>query len=144
MTDLEKAKSLLKNNITCVLVKDDNVLSSTKTGIAPVMELIENNVNLEGYSVADKIVGKAVAMLFCKEKIKDVYGEVLSESAKVYLEKHGINFSYNILAKAIINRQKAGICPMEETVKDIENCDEAFIALKNKLASLKNIQERKI
>lgn len=70
MTDLEKAKSLLKNNITCVLVKDDNVLSSTKTGIAPVMELIENNVNLEGYSVADKIVGKAVAMLFCKAKNK--------------------------------------------------------------------------
>ena len=33
---------------------------------------------------------------------------------------------------------------MEETVKDIENYDEAFIALKNKLASLKNIQERKI
>lgn len=144
MTDLEKAKSLLKNNITCVLVKDDHVLSSTKTGIAPVMELIENNINLEGYSVADKIVGKAVAMLFCKAKIKDVYGEVLSESAKAYLEKHGINFSYNTLAHAIINRQKTGVCPMEETVKDIENYDEAFIALKNKLASLKNIQERKI
>lgn len=133
MTDLEKAKSLLVGDITCVLVKGEEIITSNKTGIRPMMEFIKENLNLKGFSVADKIVGKAVAMLFRKAEIKEVYAEVLSVSALQFLEEAKIKVTYKTLTDKIINRTKTGMCPMEETVLNIENFEEGYLALKNKI-----------
>lgn len=133
MTDLEKAKSLLVGDITCVLVKGEEIITSNKTGIRPMMEFIKENLNLKGFSVADKIVGKAAAMLFRKAEIKEVYAEVLSVSALQFLEEAKIKVTYKTLTDKIINRTKTGMCPMEETVLNIENFEEGFLALKNKI-----------
>lgn len=137
MTDLEKAKSLLKGDVTCVFVKGDEVITSTKSGIAPVMELIEQGKNLNGFSVADKIVGKAASMLFKKVGIISVFAKVLSVSAEEYLKDQGINFSRVLPTNYILNQKENGMCPMEETVKDISDYEEAYVALKEKIRSLK-------
>lgn len=138
MTDLEKAKSLLTRDLTCVLVKGEEVITSDKSGIAPIMELIESGKDLNGFSVADRIVGKAAAMLFKKVGISEVFAVVISEPAKEYLKKNGLNFEFSISTNYIMNRTETGMCPMEETVKTIENFEDAYIALKEKLKELKN------
>lgn len=132
MSDLEKAKSLLIDNNTCVLVKDNSVFVSQKRGIAPILDYMDEGIELRGYSVADRIVGKAAAMLFAKSGIVEVYAQVLSEKGKAFLEAHNISVTWQKLVSMIINRHNTGMCPMEATVADIEDLEEAHLALKEK------------
>lgn len=136
MKDITKAKTILESGYTCVLVKGEMSFTSKRNGIVPMVKFLNDEIDLEGFSVADKIVGKAVAMLFVLAKVKEVYAEVLSKTAISVLEANGISYSYKILTDNIINRQGTGLCPMEETVKDIFDCKQAYEKIKVKLASL--------
>ncbi len=136
MTDLERAKSILNEGHTCVLVKNDEVIIYDKTGIAPMMDVLANKINVNDFSVADKIVGKAVAMLMALAKVKNVYAEVISYGAIKVLEENGISYSYKVLTDKIINRSGTDICPMEKTVANIEDLYKAYEALKLKFESL--------
>ncbi len=138
MNNLKKAKELLKDSqYTCVLCKDDTIYTSTLKGISPMVEFLRNGINLKGFSAADKIVGKAAAMLFSLAEVKEVYAEVLSKSAAEYLSDRNIAFSYDTLTDKIINRKGDGICPMEKTVADLTDEMSAFEAIKNKLNELR-------
>jgi len=134
--DIEKAKELLTTGYTCVLVKGTSIKTSKANGIAPMLCFIDNNEDLEGYSAADKIVGKAAAMLFTKAKVAEVYAEVLSKSGEAYLKQAGIKYSYKTLTDTIINRMGTDICPMEKTVKDIDDIEEAYRALQETYTNL--------
>ena len=142
MKDIVKAKEILKQGHTCVLVKGDKHLISDDSGISPVMNWIKQNKNLEGFSVADKIVGKAVALLFVKVGVKEVFAEVLSKSAKSVLGGHKIPYSCELETEKIINRAGTGICPMEQCVEKIDDCEEAYVALQNKLIELRNKNQK--
>jgi len=137
MNDLQKAKGLLTEN-TCVLCKEDRLYTSQKTGIAPMLDWLAEGADLSGYSVADKIVGKAAALLFILAAVKDVYGEVMSEGGLAVLQSHGIPCSYGTLAPYIINRKGDGICPMEQTVQDIDDPESAYEALWETRKKLQN------
>lgn len=138
MNNLKKAKELLKDSqYTCVLCKYDTIYTSTLKGISPMVEFLRNGINLKGFSAADKIVGKAAAMLFSLAEVKEVYAEVLSKSAAEYLSDRNIAFSYDTLTDKIINRKGDGICPMEKTVADLTDEKSAFEAIKNKLNELR-------
>ena len=76
MDSLERAKILLNGDVTLALVNGADELTSTRSGIAPMMEYLDKNINLENFSAADRVVGKAVAMLFVKAKVKEVYAEI--------------------------------------------------------------------
>ena len=138
MIDSECAQKMLTENYTCVLVKGDNIYTSKKAGIAPMIEFIERGVDLKGFSVADKIVGKAVSMLFVLAGIKDVYAQTMSRSAKEFLDRHNVPNKCEKLVDRIINRKGDDICPMEKTVLDIASPELAFTALKEKLNSMRN------
>ncbi len=137
MTDLQIAKNNLIGHTIC-LCKDGNCIFSDKRGISPMMEFIADGANLSEYSVADVIVGKAVAMLFVKSGIKSVFAKTLSESAKIVFELFNIPYEYEVLTEKIINRQGNDICPMEKTVANTDNVEEAYILLKEKLELMKN------
>ncbi len=138
MSDLENAKNQLKNEgYTCVLCKGTQLYTSRETGISPMLDFLEKNTVLSGFSAADKIVGKAAAMLFALAGVAELYAEVLSRSAVSVLESYGIRYSYGILTERIINRRGDGICPMEETVAEITDPQEAFYALQQKRRQLK-------
>ena len=135
MRDLDRAKALLETH-TCVMCKGETVYASHKTGISPLLDLLTEQTDLTGFSAADKIVGKAAALLMVLAKVKDVYGEVMSEAGLAVLQRHGIPCAYGTLVRHIINRRGDGICPMEETVLSIEDSAEAFDALLKKRAAL--------
>lgn len=142
MTDISIAMNNLEGHTIC-LCKDGLTICDTSKGISPMIKFIEKGLDLRGYSVADIIVGKAVAMLFVKVGIKEVYGKVMSVSGKDYLEKHGITCSYSVLTDRIINRAGTDICPMERTVENIDGFEEGYLALKTKLDEMKNSKQEK-
>lgn len=139
MSDIEKAKEKLAKDTTCVLVKEDKIILSKDKGIAPILKFINAGENLENFSLADRIVGKAVAMLVVYSKIREVYAEVLSEKGEEVLKKHNIKYSYKTLTENIINRKGDDICPMEKTVSKIYDATLACHALKKKVEELKNL-----
>ena len=136
MTDLQTAKNNLDGHTIC-LCKDGKCIFSEKRGIAPMMDFIAEAKDLSGYSVADLVVGKAVALLFIKCKINGVFAKTLSESAKRVLELYGVDYEYETLTEKIINRDGTDICPMEKAVSGTDDIEEAYSILQNKLNQLR-------
>ena len=137
--NLEKAIKILEEekDLTLVLVLNKDIYKSSEKGIKSLLQLLNSGKNYLNYSAADKIIGKAAAMLYKLLNINDIYGEVMSISAINFLEQNNINFKYKIKTNEIINRKGTGICPMEQTVLNIENTTEAKKLLENKLKELK-------
>ena len=125
-------ESLLKNDYSIVA---SNGYCSFDTGIMPIMKALKDDLSFfEGTSVADKIIGKASAMLLCLSGVKEVYTPVLSKAGQEIFEKYHVAYDCDELVDYIINRKGDGMCPMEMTVKDIDDLYEAYEALKKKLA----------
>lgn len=135
MKDLEIAKNNLTGHTIC-LCKDGECIQSDKRGITPMMDFIAEGVDLSGFSVADLIVGKAVAMLFVKAGIKQVFAKTLSKSGKNILDQYSIPCEYETLTENIINRLGTDICPMEKAVLHTSDIEEAYMSLTAKLQSM--------
>lgn len=136
-TNLSKAKMLLdETDNTCVLCGEEIILTDKRRGVRPLLDLIEDKVDVLGFSVADKVVGKAAAYLYCLLKIKCLYARVISEPALAVLTQAGIYTEYGKLVPAIQNRTKDGFCPMESAVLDIHSAEEALPAIRNALSQL--------
>ena len=136
MKDVLKAKELLIDDKTLVFVKGNDIVDSTLSGIKPLINFLNEGKDLSGYSLADKIVGKAQAMLAVKAGIAEIYTKVLSKAGKDILDKYHIPYTYDVLTEQIINRKGTDICPMEKVVKDIDDIEKAYNALKEKVLAM--------
>lgn len=122
---------------TCVTMRKGKIeTQGSPRGIAYIIDLYEKDM-LAGAFVADKIVGKAAAMVFTVGGVAQCYAENISEGALKWLTDHNIPTEYTNISEHIINRTGDGICPMELTVQDIDNEKEAIEALKKKIEELK-------
>ena len=135
MNDLERAKEGLNGHTLC-LVRGEEVLVRDERGIAPMMALLAEGKSLIGFSAADRVVGKAAAMLFVKAKIKELFAETISRSAAEFLRNSGLPFSYRTMTEYIVNREGTGMCPMEQTVLSEEDAERGYHLLRDKLAAL--------
>ncbi len=137
-SDLEQAKTLLKeNNYTCVLCKDGQTYTSTERGVKPLLKWVESGQDFKGFSVADRIVGKAAALLYVLLGVHTVFAEVMSEDGTYTLARHGITPLCDTSVKEIRNRTNTGMCPMEEVVKGIAKPLDGFSAIRNKITAMK-------
>ena len=135
--DGEKARNILQSqNYTCVLCKEKALYATTLRGVKPLVQWLESGTDLQGFSAADKVVGKATAFLYCLLGVKEVYAQVMSEAAFDVLTENGILARYDQLAGHIINRKGDGICPFEAAVLDITEPHAAIIAIRAKLKEL--------
>lgn len=135
--DLVSAAEMLKQGeYTCVLCNGDTVRTTTRRGVAYLLELLDENVDLCGFSAADKVVGKGAAFLYVLLHAKAVYAPVMSQSAKSVLEEHSIQVFYDVCPDRILNRAKTGYCPVETAVEDIASPEEGLIAIRKKLQEL--------
>ena len=135
MNNLDKAKEMLKDH-SLALVKNEKVYLSDLKGVKPLLDFLKNNVDLEGFSLADKVIGKGVAFLILKAKIKNVYTKIISKPALDLLIKNGIEVYYDLLVENIINRTKTDLCPIEKVVLDVNDVDIAYQKIINKLIEL--------
>lgn len=136
--DTQKAKQLLTGSAyTCVLCRDDRVLTSCLRGVAPLMGFWKQAEVLTGFCAADKVVGKATALLYCLLEVREVYAGVMSRPALQVLQAHGILAFYDQLVDAIQNRTGDGFCPMETATRDLEDPALAPAAIEKALQALK-------
>jgi len=126
-------KSLTESNATFVMIKNERTLSSEKRGVAPILELLrEDKDALEGAYVADKVIGKAAALLLIYGRITSLYTKVISSHALGVLNNSGIAVRYDKLVPYVINRDGTDMCPMEKLVLAMESPEEAYEALVKK------------
>lgn len=136
-TDLERARELLtQGDNTCVVCKDDMVYTSSERGVKPLLCWLDQGINLQDFSAADKVVGRGAAFLYSLLGIRAVYAEVLSEEARVALEHCGITASWETCVPRIVNRAGTGYCPIETAVLDIRDAEEALTAIRAKVKEL--------
>ena len=140
MNDLDIAKShLYKKGLTLAIVKKGAVLFETGSHrISGFLGAIEQlGATLEGASVADRVVGKAIALLCVYAKISEVYAEVLSRQAKAVFEENGIPCLWKELADNILDLNRSGVCPFEKAASDISDPEKAYATFKALLQSFK-------
>lgn len=129
----------MNDSFTCRIVRGDQVVfESEKSGISPLIAVIDGGVDARGCTAYDKIVGKAAALLYVLMGVEAVHAGVLGAAAKSVLENSGIAVTCDTLTERIINRKGDGLCPMELTVQNIDEPKDAFDAIKQKLIELKN------
>jgi len=141
MNDLDIAKSRLRQNgLTLTIVKEGAVLFETGSHrISGFLGAIEQlGGKLEGASVADRVVGKAIALLCVYAGIRHVYAEVLSRKAKAVLEENGIPCQLKELVDTILDLSRSGVCPFEKAAADISDPEKAYASFKALLQSFKS------
>lgn len=139
MTDLALARSALEKDLslTCAFVKDGETVTSKERGVKPLLRLAEEGKTLAGTSCADRVVGRAAALLYAFLGAKEVYAFVLSGSAEEVLNAHNIAYGCGKRTPAIVNRRGDGPCPMEEATRGISDPVRAFYAIKAKAKTLR-------
>lgn len=128
MTDLDRARAALPGH-TLALCRGGEVVTSDLRGVMPMLGFLREGRDLSGFCAADRVVGRAAAMLFAKAGVRTVFAEVMSDGAVALLAAHGIDASCDVRTAAIENRQKTGLCPMESAVAGIEDIDAGIAAI---------------
>lgn len=137
MNKLTYAKNKLQSGShSLVICADCDTIISDSKGIRPLLDALEAVKHHTEIFAADRIVGKAAAMLYVLMKAKGVWAEVISRDATDLLSEYGIKFDYDILTDNIINRSGTGPCPMEQAVKNINDPQKAYEAIVQKLNEL--------
>lgn len=130
-TDLDLARALLiaDKDATLVAVRGDEVITCTERGIKPLLAWVREGRDLTGFSVADKVVGKAPALLYAVLGPSAVFSPVMSWTGRAVLLAASIATSYDTLVPHIQNRAKSGQCPMDASVTDVFDPYEAVCVL---------------
>lgn len=135
--DFERAVSLLhRDGYTCVLCDRDRVLTSREHGLAPLIRLLDTNESLQDMAAADRLIGRAAALLLLAAGVKAVYGEVMSEEAHRLLSDAGVRTEYGTLVPKILNRAGTAPCPMEQAAAAVTDPAEALPVLRQALQEL--------
>lgn len=142
MTDLELAKEALASH-TIALCRNGDVITSDKRGVAPMVDFIREGRDLDGYSAADLVVGRAAAMLFISAGIRELHAKVLSSGAKALLDAHGIAVTFDTLTEQIMNRESTGPCPMERAVSGTDDIREGVSLIGDTLDRLRAKNQNK-
>ena len=139
MGDLEIAKDALRRgDYSLVIVRDGRIIYASRShGIGGILQAIEELDNrIKGASVADRVIGKAAALLLAYSKVKDAYALVISRSGLETLRSHGIQVDYESLVPKILDRSRRGICPFEKLTLEIDSPRLGFEVLRRRWRSL--------
>lgn len=142
MNDIERAKSLLKEGVSCAFVCGDRSFSRTERGVSPLLALLDAGVPLEGFSAADRVAGRAAAYLYVLLGVGEVYADVMSRGAAAVFRAHGIAYGYRVLTENIVNRKGTGSCPMELATENAKTPEEALSAIRATLAAMRAAGEK--
>lgn len=140
MSDLDIAISHLYNKeLTLAIAKNGKIIFQTDSHrISGFIFAIDTlGVQLNGASVADRVAGKALALLCIYAGICEVYAEVLSKNADVLFEENGITFQCKHLVDNVLDLKKTDICPFEKAAVDITDPFVSYAVFKDLLAKMK-------
>ena len=134
---LQLQKKLNEEELSLIANRQGEIYTSQLHGIGPIINPMKEYLYyFEDAIVVDKVIGKATAMLLILSKVKYIYAYVLSEKAKEILDQNQVDYDYEKLVPYIINRTHDGMCPMEQTVYNLTDLNEAYEALIQKQKEL--------
>lgn len=137
MSGLEQVKRLLMDEgYTCVLSDGKELICSRERGVKPLMELIDGGKNCRGFVAADKVVGRAAALLYAFMGVAAVYARTVGEGALEVFARFRIIAEYDTVAPKIINRRGDDLCPMEKLTAEISDPSVAVGAIREKLKQM--------
>ena len=140
MTEEESIKYMLNDNVSLAVFNGGKVATFNERGVKTLLRLVQEDKDLLcGATVADRIVGKAAALLLINGGVKSIYGQVMSSSATNVLRAHGVKYSYGTLTERIVNRAGTDICPMEKAVERCGNHKDVVAVL---TAALEKMNKR--
>ena len=122
MNDLAEARRILDSeNLAFVIVRDGRILArGTGDGVRELLTSLDQlGAEARGASLADKVVGKAVACLAAHAGIVAVDARLASESAVQHLQARGIPMRVAATVPHILNRRGDGLCPLEQLTQQI-------------------------
>jgi len=137
--DIQKAQVLLKiSQDSLVVIKQGEILHRRKgDGISPFIDLIEStDSDFSDCVIGDRLLGRASAFLCRYVNAAGVYAEKGTKKALAVLMVGGILGQVETFIPSVSNRTQDGLCPFERAVTSIESPDEAYTAIKQKLAQL--------
>ncbi len=129
MNDLETAKTLLfQKQLTLAIVKNsETIFENRDHRISGFLNAIERfGEKLNGAAVADKVAGKAVALLCVYAGIRAVYVEVLGKKARDIFAQNGVSHEWKQLVDNILDDKKQDVCPFEKEAADLTDPKETY------------------
>jgi hypothetical protein len=136
-TDLEIAsKRLNQKNVNLVVVKDGKVLFETEShGLNDLVKAINQlQSSMKGSSVADRIVGRAAALLFVFSGVSAVFAATISDGGIEILDNNNVFHEFEKRVPRILNLKKTDVCPFEKLVAELSSPQEAYERLKARCA----------
>lgn len=136
MADVDLARSLLQqDSCNLVIVKNGQILfSSRERGIKPFYQAVQSlGDRLHHASLADRIVGSAIAMLCLDVQIDSVYAVIASQAALDMLTKKGVTVNAENTVPSISNYDGTDLCPFEKLAMSCRNPSELRKALESLL-----------
>lgn len=142
MRDIDIAKKILKEeNLCLVIVKNGEVIYKSKDrGIKPLyLAVTELEKEMEGSSLADKVIGRAAAMLCEYAGVAELHTILISKSAQEVLNNGRIRYKFDVETELILNRDKTGSCPVEKLSQNITEIKLLLSKIKEFLVSINAI-----
>ncbi len=117
---------------------EELIFSSSSRGVRPLIEAVDEigSDGLKGVVTADRIVGRAAALLNAYMGAVEVHALLISSSAKEALSENGIGFVFLEETDAIKIRDGVVFCPFERLVQEVLDPEEAYLRIREKLAEL--------
>ena len=129
MTKLEQVKEVLhqKKASLVVFYANGEIREYYQDRIKDIKAiLLENPDALKGAIIADKVIGKVAASILTVAGVKEIYSDVMSQYAIPVLEENGVGYEYSKKVDFIQNKDKTGMCPMENKYKEEKEIDKIY------------------
>jgi hypothetical protein len=129
VSDLDIAKQKLEEgDLSFVAVRGGVVIcSGSSSGIRELVVAIAGSAGLlSDASLADRIIGRAAALLAIHAGVRYVHAGILSEAGEHALKGQVELLSYGRLVPRILNRAGDDMCPMEKRSLAMTSPEEAF------------------
>ncbi|MGN0846894.1 MAG: DUF1893 domain-containing protein [Kiritimatiellia bacterium] len=137
---LTEARRLFETNrAAVVVVKGGMICASGKgRGLSPLLNLCDRApADVKDAWVIDKVIGKAAAAICVSFGAKRVHAALMCEPAQALLKEHGVAFSADKVVPQILNRDQSGLCPLEQSVKDLTEIPAMLKAIRAKIRQLR-------
>ena len=125
--NLDVCREILHSeNLTCVAADESGILlKSGKKGILPMLDVLDLYQNQNGRPVyqADRIIGKAAIIIAAHCGIREIYADVISDSAWGIALYKGIKVIYRDKVEMILDRTGTREGPFEAALHDVDTDD---------------------
>lgn len=122
---------LHKENCSLVVFNGE-IRTYNKRGIADLLNLLKSDSEfLQDSKIADKIIGKAAAALIILGRVNSVETDMISIYAEQLFERYNVMVNAKAVVPYILNRQRTGMCPLEELCLKKDDVNEILSLIEN-------------